>query len=232
MRLVEIAQRNIATVLRPGDIAIDATVGNGLDTLFLAHSVGPAGRVYGFDIQTEAIAITRNKLRNEGLENRTQLVFGSHADLGRNIASEHQYRIKAVMFNLGYLPGGDKSITTTPQSTRIALKSACSHLLAGGRISVLCYTAHAGGQFETNQVKQFLTTLREDFQITVHSPENTLKAPPELIVIERLKIPNQALIRHSFNRRSRLSTSVPADNGVTNPRPLSCYSLLSRSDSA
>ncbi|MGH8500630.1 MAG: tRNA (mnm(5)s(2)U34)-methyltransferase, partial [Methylococcales bacterium] len=142
-------------------------------------------------IQTEAITITRNKLRNEGLESRTQLILGSHADLDRNIASEHQQRIKAFMFNLGYLPGGDKSITTTPQSTWTALKSACLHLLPGGLISVLCYTAHAGGQFETDQVKKFLTTVPEDFRVIVHRPEKTLKAPPESIVIERLNIRNQ-----------------------------------------
>ncbi|MCI0666795.1 MAG: methyltransferase domain-containing protein, partial [Methylococcaceae bacterium] len=96
MRLVERAQQIIAAVLRPGDIAIDATLGNGLDTLFLARGVGPEGIVYGFDIQPEAIEITRNNLRGAGLENRTRLVLGSHADLDRHIANEHRQRVKAV----------------------------------------------------------------------------------------------------------------------------------------
>ncbi len=185
MRLVERAQQIIAAVLRPGDIAIDATLGNGLDTLFLARGVGPEGIVYGFDIQPEAIEITRNNLRGAGLENRTRLVLGSHADLDRHIANEHRQRVKAVMFNLGYLPGGNKSILTTPQSTRIALKSACWHLSRGGRISVLCYTGHPGGRTEMERIKQFVATLPDDFRFTAERPENTSKAPPELIVIER-----------------------------------------------
>ncbi|MGH8549416.1 MAG: class I SAM-dependent methyltransferase [Methylococcales bacterium] len=185
MRLVEFAHEIISAVLRPGDIAIDATVGNGLDTLFLAHRVDCDGFVYGFDIQPEAIRIARCKLHQAGLENRARLVLGSHADLERHIANEHRPRVKAVMFNLGYLPGGNRTIRTTPKSACIALESACSLLSGGGRITVLCYTAHPGGRTETDQIKKFVTSLSGDFRFTVHSPENTLKAPPELIVIER-----------------------------------------------
>lgn len=185
MRLVDRAHNSIAAVIRPGDTAIDATVGNGTDTLFLAHCVGSSGLVYGFDIQPGAIAVAHNRLREAGLLNRTRLVLGSHADLEEKLASEHRRRIKAVMFNLGYLPRGNKTLTTQPESTRIALESACRNLSAGGRISVLCYTAHPGGQLETERVRDWLISLPEDFRSTVYRPEDTLKAAPELFVIDK-----------------------------------------------
>jgi predicted methyltransferase len=188
MRLVKLAHATISEVLRSGDSAIDATVGNGLDTLFLARSVGPEGTVYGFDIQSEAIRIAQCRLREAGLESRARLVHGSHADLEAQIASEHKQRIKAVMFNLGYLPGGNRNIRTTAGPALIALRSACSHLSRGGRITVLGYTAHPGGRSETEQIKNFTATLPDDFRVEIQRPENTLKAPPELIVIERFDI--------------------------------------------
>lgn len=187
MRLVEHAQKKIASVLNSGDIAIDATVGNGWDTLFLAQRVGESGFVYGFDIQEEAIQITREKLRLQRVENHCRLILGSHAALDRQIECEHQQKIKAVMFNLGYLPGADKSITTTPASTLMALKKACSLLSPGGRISIVCYTFHPGGQQETDKVKKLLETLPENFRITQERPKGTVNSPPELMLIESEK---------------------------------------------
>ncbi|MGH8477089.1 MAG: class I SAM-dependent methyltransferase [Methylococcales bacterium] len=187
LKLVELAQKTIAAVLKPGDVAIDATVGNGFDTLFLARSVAPGGFVYGVDIQAEAIAITRNKLHEQGMETHCQLVVANHADLDRIIETEHRNRIQAVMFNLGYLPRGNQHITTTAQCTLAALASACSRLGPGGRVSVVCYTGHPGGRLETEQVNQFASTLPEDFQITVHQPERTIKPAPQLVVIERAR---------------------------------------------
>ncbi len=208
MKLVELAHQVIGPVLRSGDIAIDATVGNGKDTIFLAEKVGPAGKVYGFDIQPAAIAIARSRLRGQGLESRTRLVLGSHADLDRKLPLRHLRRIRAVMFNLGYLPGGDKSVTTTPQSTRTALQSACSHLARSGRISILCYTAHPGGQFETEEVKTLLTGLPDDFQFTIFKLDKTSRPPPELIIIERSEpFGPGVLVPLSYNRQASLQAA-------------------------
>lgn len=185
MRLVELAQRTIGAILTCEDIAIDATVGNGLDTLFLAQTVGPGGTVYGFDIQEEAIRSAHSHLNKARLQDRCRLFLESHAEFDRHIAKEHQQRIQAIMFNLGYLPGGNKSITTTPFSTSFALQKACSILSPGGRITMLCYTSHPGGQLETDTVKKMVKTLPNTFRIHLERPKNTLKSPPELIVIER-----------------------------------------------
>ena len=185
MRLVELAQKTIAGILAPGDVAVDATVGNGLDTLFLARCVGPAGMVYAMDIQPTAIAIAEKKLRTAGFADRIRLETENHANLDRIIAIEHKNRINAVMFNLGYLPGSDTRITTQPSSTRIALQSACRHLSNRGRITVLCYTAHPGGSAETEAVRRVAAELPENFRITIHRPQRIAKSPPELVIIER-----------------------------------------------
>lgn len=187
MRLVELAHELVAPALASGDLAIDATCGNGLDTLFLASKVGPAGRVYSFDIQPQAIETTRARLIREGLIKRVHLVLGTHSKLDFALQPEAAGKIKAVMFNLGYLPGGDKTIITRAQSTLIALEKASSLLSARGRISVLCYTAHTGGQLETERINAWLDGLPEDFAITRYRPERRLQSPPELIILERLK---------------------------------------------
>ncbi len=186
MRLVEVAQSRIAEVLGAGDIAIDATTGNGMDTAFLARTVGKEGLVYGFDIQKKAICTTGELLCTLGLKNRVLLIMENHADMDRHIQRKHRTRIQAIMFNLGYLPGANQAIVTRPGSTLIALEKACKLLAPGGRIAVLAYTGHPGGQSETGEVRAMANSLPDNYTVTVERPSNTLKSPPELIVIDRL----------------------------------------------
>ena len=155
LRLTELAHRICGQVLEEGDCVIDATVGNGHDTRFLANAVGSSGRVYGFDIQPEAIDLTRRTLASIE-DNRVTLITGSHADMGDRIPAEHHGRIKLIMFNLGYLPGGDKEITTQTESTRLALEASCRLLAHDGLISIIAYPGHAGGAEETAAVETFL----------------------------------------------------------------------------
>jgi 16S rRNA C1402 N4-methylase RsmH len=114
--LVSVAHSLIKAKLRPGDIAIDATVGNGHDTLFLVDQVSPSGKVYGFDIQQAAIDSTWAKV--ESCCNAPQrpecltLIQANHADMDEIIPAQYHGKISAIMFNLGYLPGSDKSIIT------------------------------------------------------------------------------------------------------------------------
>jgi predicted methyltransferase len=186
MRLVEVAQSRIAEVLGPGDIAIDATTGNGMDTAFLARIVGKGGLVYGFDIQQKAICATSELLYTLGLKDRVLLIMDNHADMYQHIQRKHRIQIRAIMFNLGYLPGADQTIVTHPGSTLIALEKACKLLSPGGRIAVLAYTGHPGGQSETSEVRAMANSLPDNYTATVERPANTLKSPPELIVIDRL----------------------------------------------
>ena len=186
MRLVEVAQSQIAEVLGAGDIAIDATTGNGMDTAFLARTVGKEGLVYGFDIQKKAICTTGELLCTLGLKNRVLLIMENHADMDRHIQRKHRTRIQAIMFNLGYLPGANQAIVTRPGSTLIALEKACKLLAPGGRIAVLAYTGHPGGQSETSEVNVMANSLPDNYTVTIERPANTLKSPPVLIIIDRL----------------------------------------------
>ncbi|MGZ4106447.1 MAG: class I SAM-dependent methyltransferase, partial [Tumebacillaceae bacterium] len=98
----------LSGVLQPGDVAIDGTVGKGQDTLFLAMCVGEDGHVLGCDIQEQALERTRKRVEEAGLLERVTFVQGSHAHLQEMVSPDWMGRVKAVMFNLGYLPGGDE----------------------------------------------------------------------------------------------------------------------------
>ncbi len=184
--LVNTAHDLIRDILHPGDIAIDATVGNGHDTVFLAKQVGPSGHVYGFDIQQQAIDSTVDKLRQAQLSDCLTLIHASHADMGEKIPVDLHGKIKAIMFNLGYLPGGDKSVITQTGSTLIALTVATRILAVDGIITLLAYPGHPGGDQETDQVKNWCEQLdREQFEIsTIYSTEHKDTAP-RLFVIRK-----------------------------------------------
>ncbi|MDO9269258.1 MAG: class I SAM-dependent methyltransferase [Methylobacter sp.] len=186
--LVNAAHDLIRDVLRPGDIAIDATVGNGHDTVFLAGQVGPSGHVYGFDIQQAAIDSTLEKFRQNQLSDCLTLIHASHADMGEKIPAHHHGKIRAIMFNLGYLPGGDKSVITQTDSTLTALTVAARILSVNGMITLLAYPGHQGGDLETGQVKNWCDQLdTQQFEVsTIYSTEHKDSAP-RLFVIRKLR---------------------------------------------
>ena len=157
--LTQLAHQAIAEHLGAGDLAIDATVGNGHDTRFLAGLVGETGRVIGFDIQVEALNAARRLLAGDRLLERVQLLPVGHQAMGRHIPQDRGHRLQAVMFNLGYLPGGDKRIVTRPDSTLRALRQALDHLAPQGLLSLMAYRGHPGGMAEFEAVKDFLGQL-------------------------------------------------------------------------
>jgi hypothetical protein len=187
--LVNVAHNLIRDVLCPGDIAIDATVGNGHDTLFLVEQVSPAGRVFGFDIQQAAIDSARVKAgaHCKLLPECLTLIHASHADMSEKIPLQYHGKISVCMFNLGYLPGGDKSIITQTGSTLTAINIASRLLSGNGIITVMAYPGHQGGDLETDQVNNWCKHLDEDqFKISViYSPENKESAP-RLFVIRKM----------------------------------------------
>ncbi|MFI3137013.1 MAG: class I SAM-dependent methyltransferase [Methylococcaceae bacterium] len=122
--LLSQAHQQVKARLQNGAIAIDATLGNGHDTLFLARHVAPNGMVYGFDIQEAAIVATRAKLRYAQLLEQVRLVLNCHAHLAEHIPAQHHGQIAVIMFNLGYLPGTDKQVITHSESTLVALNVA------------------------------------------------------------------------------------------------------------
>ncbi|MDP1770799.1 MAG: class I SAM-dependent methyltransferase, partial [Methylobacter sp.] len=186
--LLNTAHDLIRDILHPGDIAIDATVGNGHDTVFLAEQVSPSGQVYGFDIQQAAIDSTREKFRQASTLDCLTLIHASHADLSDKISAHIHGKIKAIMFNLGYLPGGDKSVITQTDSTLTALTVAARILAVNGIITLLAYPGHQGGDQETDQVKKWCAQLdTEQFTVsTIYSTEHKDTAP-RLFVIRKIR---------------------------------------------
>ena len=181
-RLTVYAARWLKEALRPGAYAVDATVGNGYDTLFLAHEVGPAGRVLGFDVQKVALTNATEMLRFAGLLNRVTLVLASHEDLRYYLPPGQQ--VAAAMFNLGYLPRGDRRITTRPESTLAALSALIPHLESTGRLTLLSYRGHLGGEAEYQALAAALaqnTMINVTEVAGVASPEDG----PRLFLVQR-----------------------------------------------
>lgn len=184
MRITDIAHLCLAPVLRSGDWAIDATVGNGRDTLFLAERVGPDGRVFGFDIQAGALSAAQRRL---GMRENVTLLHASHADMLRQLPADAAGRIAAIMFNLGYLPGGDKTVITTAATTIAALDVSLALLRGGGRLSAVVYPGHDGGAAETVAVRHFMSTRPAAYAVFHAERLTTASGAPEVFIVERLR---------------------------------------------
>ena len=154
IRLTKVAANWVTAALPEGGFAVDATVGNGYDTLFLADRVGKTGRVLGFDVQKMALNNASELIRFAGTLDRVRLVLGCHSGLSRSLMGYP--RIDAAMFNLGYLPRGDHRIVTRPSTTIPAIAAVLDRLAPKGRISILAYRGHPEGPEEYEAVRRFL----------------------------------------------------------------------------
>jgi hypothetical protein len=142
--------------LHEGDRAVDATCGNGSDTLLLAELVGSSGRVWAFDIQQAAIDHTTCKLTKSALAERVNFICAGHETLTDHVSEE----VSIVVFNLGYLPGGDRSIITRPETTTTALEASLNCLKPGGILAMTVYPGHDGG-LERHSVDSWAAKLDE-----------------------------------------------------------------------
>lgn len=171
-------------IIQPGDHVVDATVGNGHDTRLLAELVGKTGKVYGFDVQAQALKTTQARLAAEDLTSQTELFQRGHEDLASLIPlKEH---LRGAIFNLGYLPKSDKSIITTGENTLTALSSLLPRLLPGGRIIIVVYYGHPGGELEKDAVMSFVTDLsQKEYNVLSYQFINQKNNPPILLAIEK-----------------------------------------------
>lgn len=175
-----------ARALRPGDVAVDATIGNGHDTLMLAQAVGADGRVHGFDVQTPAFEQTRARLQAEGVAGRVTLHEAGHEQMGQYVPTAAHGTVGAVTFNLGYLPGSDSTLTTTPDTTVPALDAALGLLRSGGVITAVLYTGHEGGVAEAEAVHEWAAGLaQERAEVLSYRFVNQKNDPPRLLAIEK-----------------------------------------------
>ncbi len=185
--LVKLAHRLLAEKIKPGAAVIDATVGNGYDTLFLLDLAKPNGKVYGFDIQANALRLTKDKLQHSPDAACVELIHASHADMAGHIPAPLHGNIAAVMFNLGYLPGGDKHIITQADSTLAALGQAIALMAPGGLLTILAYPGHAGGDHETAKVNHWCERLNpERFVVNLYETARDNPATPQLFVVNKL----------------------------------------------
>ena len=172
--------------ITPGGLAVDATVGNGHDTLFLARAVGAQGRIIGFDIQEEAINETRRRLQSEVSDVSLHLVHAGHETMGDYLSEGDFGVVDAVMFNLGYLPGGDHSVTTLPETTCQALDASVDVLRPGGIVTIVAYPGHEGGEEEARAVDSWASALPEDeYRAVSYQFVNQPNDPPRLFAVEK-----------------------------------------------
>ena len=151
--LLAVAHNVVRDHVALGHTVVDATMGNGHDTLFLCECVGEKGRVIGFDVQEEALLATRSRLEEAGIDTACYVLHRlGHEMMGAHVFSD----VSVVMFNLGYLPGSDKTMITKVDTTLKALDSAVELLEGGGVLCVMCYPGHSGGEVEAEAVLQWI----------------------------------------------------------------------------
>ena len=180
--LLTLQKSFILSHLKEGDICADFTMGNGHDTCFLSKTVGENGHVYAFDIQSGAIESTAAFLKKEGCAENYTLILDSHHN-AKNYIKE---KIKAGMFNLGYLPGsGNKALTTKRETTLPAVKDAIEMLDSDGILLIAVYPGHAEGYEEGVMLKEYLSSLSR-FEMSI-SKFQIINSPtsPYFFIVEK-----------------------------------------------
>ena len=183
-RVIQYAQTLLKKSVSEGEIAVDATAGNGHDTLFLANLVGDNGYVYAFDVQKEAVDATLHRLLDNALEHRAIVLKDGH----ENVAKYINKPVAAAIFNLGYLPGGNHEVITRPDTTIQAIESLLTLLKVGGVIVLVVYYGHEGGKDERNEVIEFVSNLpQKHVHVLRYEFMNQKNDPPFIIALEKVK---------------------------------------------
>ncbi|MBQ3080441.1 MAG: class I SAM-dependent methyltransferase [Clostridia bacterium] len=176
------ARKIIEENLFPGAKAIDATMGNGYDTVWMAEAVGETGRVYAFDVQALALERTREKLMETGLDTRAELFLMGHENMALAVKCE----IDAIVFNLGWLPGADKEKRTKPDTTLSAVNQALELLKPGGVLTICVYPGHDEGKREKETLVSWAEALDDGvFDAVIFRYANIKKLPPLLIAVTK-----------------------------------------------
>ncbi|WP_217589061.1 class I SAM-dependent methyltransferase [Lentibacillus saliphilus] len=183
--ILQYAHTLLADSLQDGDTAIDATCGNGHDTAFLCKTVGTSGHVYGFDIQDQAIENTRKRLADDKLTNAT-IIKDSHANFIHHIPVDQLNHIGGAIFNLGYLPGSDKSIITQGESTILALEGMLEHLKTDGVIILVVYHGHEGGDTERDHIMKYVRSIDQKMcNVLYYGFVNQKNNPPFILALHK-----------------------------------------------
>ena len=191
-KTVQWAMEVVSHYVAEGDTVVDGTMGNGHDTAALARLVGPEGRVLAFDVQEQALRNTTEFLREEeirmglktgALQSRVRLICDSNANLRSYIDGS---KPSAVVFNLGYLPGGDKNVTTTADETLRAVTEALDAVKPGGLVAAVMYSGHEQGAAEKEALLAWARELPpKEYHAAYVAMWNQKKNPPELLLITK-----------------------------------------------
>lgn len=167
--------------IKPSDRVIDATCGNGKDTLLLAELVGDRGHIFAFDIQQQALDRTAERLQTQNLRQRVTLLCDGHERMGQLITEP----VQAIIFNLGWLPGASRAVATTSHTTLAALTEALPLLSPGGLVLITCYPGHTGGDSEAAEVQSWASQLTSrNYFVWRMGQLNVAKDAPFCLVIQ------------------------------------------------
>jgi len=199
MRIIPWSHELLAEVVSPGDLAVDLTAGRGQDTLALWQMVGKQGQVIAFDIQQEALVQTRQHLLEAGAtarmadQHHLPPTAQSGVDLLHCCHSRYAEVVvgapTAIVANLGYLPGGNQQMITRPETTLTALHLALAGLAVGGRMAVVVYPGHAGGEEEAAHVCRLFSSLDSiNYDVLQLQLPNRTQAPGLFVAEKRTAI--------------------------------------------
>ena len=177
------AQELLAEALYVGAVAVDGTMGGGGDTQFLCERVGETGRVYAFDVQEGAVLRTGERLREAGLLGRATLIHAGHERVRAFVPEP----VDAAVFNLGWLPGGDKAVTTRVETTIAALDGCLALLKPRGLLTVCAYPGHPEGEAEMQAVYAWACALPDGYQAMTRAFLNAARPAPALFAVQRIR---------------------------------------------
>jgi len=184
LNALTVVQDLAARLVLPGDTVVDATAGNGRDTLWLARMVGQTGRVVALDIQQEALDRTGRLLKEHGLEGPVRLIRLDHSRMD----SLELRDVKMVVYNLGYLPGGEKTLCTGADTTLASLSQALKLLIPGGVVCLTVYPGHPSGAGEARALEGFIRGLDQNaFDVVVLDFPNRKNHSPYPVIIQKLE---------------------------------------------
>ncbi|MGE4508447.1 MAG: class I SAM-dependent methyltransferase [Eubacteriaceae bacterium] len=187
LRVTDLVWTFLEPLIKDGDTVLDATAGNGHDTLRLAQSVGNNGCVFAFDLQETAINNTRMLLDENGLFDRVKLFQDDHTRFDVYLQEAAVKSLKAIVINLGYLPGGCRQLVTKTESSRKLLEKCLLYLEDQGMITVCLYPGHPEGEKEAKALLEWAGQLKKPF-IAHHFKTLNRNLPPSLLIIQKMRL--------------------------------------------
>ena len=181
-KITEVNKIFLEKIVQKGDVVVDATMGNGYDTVYLGNLVGEEGKVYAFDVQEEALKSTKKKVERDNMTSRVELILDGHQNMDKYVKES----VSCVVFNLGYLPRAKHVVITKPDTTLEAIKKSLALLKPNVIISIAAYIGHEGGMEEKDFICEYLNSLNQnEFNVLHMEFTNQINNPPQLILIEK-----------------------------------------------